>query len=97
MINSPFLNLESFFNNLNIQLDDLILLGVLYFLYSEQVDDKLLYVILFMLLLSWFLVYHNIFMLHIFLCVSTSLLLFYHLLHNNKLVYEVFLHHGLFL
>ncbi len=52
MINSPFLNLESFFNNLNIQLDDLILLGVLYFLYSEQVDDKLLYVILFMLLLS---------------------------------------------
>ncbi len=43
MIKSPFFNFE---------LDDLILLSVLYFLYSEKVDDFLLYLVLFLLLLS---------------------------------------------
>ena len=45
MNNSPF-------PNFNLQSDDLILLAILYLLYIEGNDDMLLYIILFLLLLS---------------------------------------------
>ena len=37
---------------IKLYLDDLIILGVLYFLYEQNVKDEMLYIILFLLLLS---------------------------------------------
>ena len=36
----------------NLEFDDLLILGLLLFLFAEGVDDEILYIILFMLLLS---------------------------------------------
>ena len=40
------------FLGFQLYLDDLIILGILFFLYQEKVDDYMLYIILFLLLLS---------------------------------------------
>lgn len=37
---------------INLYLDDLIILGILYFLYQQKVKDEMLYIILFLLLFS---------------------------------------------
>ena len=40
------------FLGINLYLDDIIILAIIYFLYSENIKDDMLYIILFLLLLS---------------------------------------------
>lgn len=37
---------------IKLDFDDILILGILFFLYTQNIDDKLLYIILFMLLLN---------------------------------------------
>ena len=43
---------DAIFEIFGIKLDDLIILGVLFFLYQQNVNDQMLYIILFLLLFS---------------------------------------------
>lgn len=45
--------LDKVLDIINIELDDLIILGVLFLLYTEKCDDLYLYIVLFMLLLDF--------------------------------------------
>ena len=51
---TPDLGASPIFNifGINLFLDDLIILGILFFLYQENVKDEMLYIILFLLLFS---------------------------------------------
>lgn len=53
-INQPSNNTQPIFEILGIKIytDDLIIIGLLYFLYQQNVKDEMLYIILFLLLFS---------------------------------------------